>query len=80
MATETRHVLDVLTLAVSVQAVARHRGMTMKAVAQETGLSESTLTRLAQGRNPDADGLVSLLAWLGIKTGFAIERGSTLGS
>ena len=80
MAPETRHVLDVLTLAVSVQAVARHRGMTMKAVAQETGLSESTLTRLAQGRNPDADGLVSLLAWLGIKTGFAIERGSTLGS
>lgn len=80
MADSTKHVLDVLTLAVSVQAVARHRGMSMRQVAGETGLSPSTLTRLANGQKPDADGLVSLLAWLGIKTGFAIERGSTLGS
>jgi transcriptional regulator with XRE-family HTH domain len=54
--------------------------MSMRQVAGETGLSPSTLTRLANGQKPDADGLVSLLAWLGIKTGFAIERGSTLGS
>ena len=80
MAESTRHVLDVLTLAISVQAVARHRGMSMRQVARETGLSPSTLVRLANGQKPDADGLVSLLAWLGVRTGFAIERGSTLGS
>ena len=81
MADSTKHVLDTLTLAVSVQEVARHRGITMKTVAEETGLSPSTLTRLAQGQKPDADGLVSLLAWLGIPAAstFALERGSTLG-
>lgn len=39
------------------------RGLTWKQVAQESGVSASTLTRMAQGKRPDVDGLAALLAW-----------------
>lgn len=35
-------------------------------VASEIGISPSTLTRLAQGRHPDADTFVTLTRWLGL--------------
>jgi transcriptional regulator with XRE-family HTH domain len=38
-----------------------------KQVAGETGVSASTLTRLAQGRRPDVDGLAALTAWSGLR-------------
>src|SRR4051794_14029426 len=41
--------------------------MTWKQVAEETGVSASTLTRMAQGRRPDVDGLAALLRWSGLK-------------
>src|SRR5580765_758315 len=34
-----------------------------KQVAEETGVSASTLTRMAQGRRPDAASLAALSAW-----------------
>jgi len=37
-----------------------------KQVAAETGVSASTLTRMAQGRRPDVDGLAALSAWSGL--------------
>jgi transcriptional regulator with XRE-family HTH domain len=40
---------------------------TWKQVAAETGVSASTLTRMAQGRKPDVDGLAALLRWSGLK-------------
>jgi len=40
--------------------------LTWKKVAEQTGVSASTLTRMAQGKNPDLDGLASLLAWSGL--------------
>lgn len=43
------------------------RGITWKAVAEESGVSASTLSRMAQGRRPDVDGLASLLAWSGLE-------------
>lgn len=43
------------------------RHLTWKQVAEETGVSASTLTRMAQGRRPDVDGLVSLTAWAGLR-------------
>jgi transcriptional regulator with XRE-family HTH domain len=58
------HVLDVQALAAAITTVARHRGISLRTVAAETGLSASTITRLTQGQKPDADALVSLLAWL----------------
>lgn len=37
-----------------------------KQVAAETGVSASTLTRMAQGRKPDAASLAALSAWAGL--------------
>ena len=39
------------------------RGVTWKQVGQETGVSATTLTRMAQGRRPDAGSLAALSAW-----------------
>jgi transcriptional regulator with XRE-family HTH domain len=42
------------------------REKTWKEVAAETGVSASTLTRMAQGRRPDAASLAALSAWAGL--------------
>src|ERR1700676_4500873 len=42
------------------------RSTTWKQVAAETGVSASTLTRMAQGRRPDASSLAALSAWAGL--------------
>ena len=75
MSDASHKVLDTTALAAAVTTVARHRGMSMRDVAAETGLSPSTLTRLTQGQKPDADGLVTLLAWLNAEASeFAVPR------
>jgi transcriptional regulator with XRE-family HTH domain len=43
------------------------RKLTWKGVAQQSGVSASTLTRMAQGKRPDVDSLAALLAWSGLK-------------
>ena len=50
------------TLAATVTA----REITWKQVSRETGVSTTTLTRMAQGRQPDAGSLAALAAWAGI--------------
>lgn len=42
------------------------RGLSWKGVANQAGISASTLTRLAQGKRPDVDSLAALLAWSGL--------------
>ena len=42
------------------------RQCTWKRVAEESGVSASTLTRMSQGKRPDADGLAALVAWSGL--------------
>lgn len=37
-----------------------------KAVSEETGVSQSTLSRMASGRQPDAGSLTALSAWSGL--------------
>ena len=44
------------------------RGLTWKQVAEESGVSASTLTRMAQGKRPDVDGLAALLKWAGLNS------------
>lgn len=44
------------------------RSLTWKQVAAESGVSASTLTRMAQGKRPDVDGLAALAAWSGLST------------
>lgn len=42
------------------------RKLNWKQIAAESGVSASTLTRMAQGRRPDVDGLAALTAWSGL--------------
>jgi transcriptional regulator with XRE-family HTH domain len=44
----------------------RARKLNWKQVAGESGVSASTLTRMAQGKRPDVDGLAALAAWSGL--------------
>jgi len=47
--------------------------ITWKQVSSETGVSASTLTRMAQGRHPDAASLAALSAWAGINPGDFVQ-------
>ncbi len=47
----------------ALDATRESRGLNWKQVAAEASVSPSTLTRMAQDRRPDADGLASLSAW-----------------
>ena len=51
----------------ALNAVRLSRQKTWKDVAQESGVSASTLTRIGQGANPDVDGLAALLEWSNLK-------------
>ena len=42
------------------------RQCTWRRVAEESGVSASTLTRISQGRRPDVDSLAALSAWSGL--------------
>ena len=42
------------------------RRCTWKRVADESGVSASTLTRISQGKRPDVDSLAALSAWSGL--------------
>jgi transcriptional regulator with XRE-family HTH domain len=42
------------------------KNVNWKQVAAESGVSASTLTRMAQGKRPDVDGLAALCAWSGL--------------
>jgi transcriptional regulator with XRE-family HTH domain len=48
----------------------RSRELNWKEVAAEAGVSQSTLTRLGQGRRPDVDSFARLVAW----GGFAADQ------
>lgn len=50
--------------------------LTWKQVANESGVNASTLTRMAQGKRPDVDGLAALLSWSGlVAEDFIIQEG-----
>ncbi len=42
------------------------RQLNWKQVADEAGVSASTLTRMAQGKRPDVDSLAALVRWSGL--------------
>jgi transcriptional regulator with XRE-family HTH domain len=52
----------------ALDAVRQARRLNWKQVAGESGVSASTLTRMAQGKRPDVDGLAALAAWSGLDT------------
>ena len=42
------------------------RDISWKAVSEQTGVSQSTLSRMSKGRQPDAASLTALSAWSGL--------------
>ncbi len=50
----------------ALEATVNARTKNWKQVDAETGVSASTLTRMAQGRKPDAASLAALSAWAGL--------------
>lgn len=50
----------------ALNAVRRTRELNWKQVAAKSGVSASTLTRMAQGARPDVDSLAALIAWSGL--------------
>jgi transcriptional regulator with XRE-family HTH domain len=42
------------------------RGLNWKDVSAQSGVSASTLSRLAQGKRPDVDSLTALTRWMGL--------------
>lgn len=57
---------DVAALHAALDAERVARDLTWKDVADQSGISASTLTRLSQGRRPDVDSLTALTSWLGM--------------
>lgn len=58
----------------SLEATVSARGKSWKDVASETGVSASTLTRMSQGRKPDAASLAVLSAWAGLNPSDFVMR------
>ncbi len=50
------------------------RGKNWKQVSEQAGVSQSTLTRLAQGKRPDVDSLAALVDWAGLKADDYVMR------
>lgn len=50
------------------------KGLAWKDVADQSGVSASTLTRMSQGKRPDVDGLALLLAWSGLDAADFLPR------
>ena len=50
------------------------KSLNWKQLALATGVSASTLTRMAQGKRPDADSLAKLSAWAGINPADYVDR------
>ena len=51
----------------AMDATRQAKGLTWKRIANESGVSASTLTRMAQGKRPDVDSLAALVAWSGLE-------------
>ncbi|NED75336.1 helix-turn-helix transcriptional regulator [Streptomyces sp. SID9944] len=64
--------MDVPELRRRLDARRRERGLTWRQLAENTGVSPSTFSRMTDGNRPDADALVTLLVWLDLDTDIAI--------
>ena len=65
------YLLDVPELHRRLNQRRQEQGLTWRQLADTVGISASTLTRLGDGKRPDADALVSLLVWLDLDTDIA---------
>jgi transcriptional regulator with XRE-family HTH domain len=65
--------LDVEALRGALDEKRRSRQLSWRQVAKQSGVSPSTLTRLAQGKRPDVDGFAALVSWLGVSADFFLR-------
>lgn len=67
---------DADTFHSALDSVRSRKNLTWKKVAEQSGVSASTLTRMAQGRRPDVDSLAALASWSGldVSTFFITEQ------
>lgn len=65
---------DVLGFYAALDSERRARRLNWKEISAQTKVSSSTLSRMAQGKRPDVDGLASLLAWSGLNIDDFIRR------
>ncbi|WP_281275963.1 helix-turn-helix domain-containing protein [Gordonia oryzae] len=68
--------IDTDALYAALDLVRRERGISMRQLAKEIGVSPSLLSRLANGYKPDADGLVTLTSFLRMPVEQFIDRGN----
>ncbi len=57
---------DAETFYEALDAQRQSKGLSWKKVAEKSGVSASTLTRMAQGKRPDVDSMAALAAWAGL--------------
>lgn len=65
---------DAMAFYKALDAERENKGLNWKQLASATGVSASTLTRIAQGRRPDADSLAKLAAWAGINPADYVDK------
>lgn len=58
------HVIDWPRLAIAVDEVRAHHGLSDRALAEQLGFSFTTLSRLRNGKHVSADALAAIVAWL----------------
>jgi transcriptional regulator with XRE-family HTH domain len=58
--------LDVASLHAALDAERRARDLSWRQLAQEVGISPSTMSRLANGDRPHIDAFAALVQWLGV--------------
>ncbi len=58
--------LDVGALVAALDSKRRAMGLSWRQLATRAGVSQSTLTRMQQGKRPDVDTFASLIRWLGM--------------
>jgi transcriptional regulator with XRE-family HTH domain len=64
----------------ALDAVRAARRLNWKQIAEQSGVSASTLTRLAQKRRPDVDSLAALLTWSGLSGDEFVTAGDSVKS
>ncbi len=64
---------DVMRFHATLDEVRSARHLQWRQVAEESGVSASTLTRIAQGRRPDVDGLIALISWAALDANHVID-------
>jgi transcriptional regulator with XRE-family HTH domain len=71
--------LDVGALVAALDSKRRAKDLSWRQLATKAGVSQSTLTRMQQGKRPDVDTFASLIRWLGMPAEVFLKSENTRG-